>query len=207
MILAMTAPLRRPEMSRDAFLPWAETQRLRYEFDGFAPVAMPGGTRNHSRIQQNILAALRARLRGGPCEALGPDAGIATLGDAVRYPDALVTCTPGPGSDRLIPGARIVFEVLSPSSGRIDRIVKLREYRAVASILRYVMVEHAFVGLTVFARKEGGAEWTATALAAGDMLMLPEIGAEVAVAELYEGTDLPAAESETREAGADPVSG
>ena len=191
----MTAALRTPRMTRDAFLTWAEVQRERYEFDGFAPVAMTGGTRNHNRITRDIHRALDARLRGSGCESLGPDAGVATIGDVVRYPDALVTCTKGAGTDRLIPGPVVVFEVLSPSSGRTDRIEKLLEYRAVPSIRRYVILEHASIGLTVHARAQGETAWTTTALTEGDVLSMPEIGIEIPVVAFYEGTDLPGAVS------------
>jgi Uma2 family endonuclease len=186
----MNIPLREPRMTRAEFFDWADARNGRYEFDGFQPVAMVGGTRNHGRIAQNIYSAIRTRLRGGPCEVLGQDAGIATIGDAVRYPDALVTCSRGPGTDRVIPGVVVVFEVLSPTSGRTDRIEKLREYRAVPSILRYVIVEYAGVGVMVFERANGDDDWTATALAADEILRMPEIGIAVPVAELYEGVDL-----------------
>ena len=53
-------------MSLDDFLQWKRGQQLRYEFDGFAPVAMTGGTIEHSQIATNIVEALRRRLRGGP---------------------------------------------------------------------------------------------------------------------------------------------
>jgi Uma2 family endonuclease len=126
---------------------------------------------------------------GTGCEPLGPDAGVATVGNAVRYPDALVTHTKGPGTDRLIPGVVVVFEVLSPTSGRVDRIEKLLEYRMVPSIRRYVILEYASAGMTVYARAAGDAPWTATALTGDDVLSMPEIGIEVPVAEFYEGTD------------------
>jgi Uma2 family endonuclease len=185
----MNVVRRTPLMSRDEFLDWAATQNERYEFDGFAPVAMTGGTRDHSRVCHNIYAALRSRLMGTGCEPLGPDAGVATVGNAVRYPDALVTHTKGPGTDRLIPGVVVVFEVLSPTSGRVDRIEKLLEYRMVPSIRRYVILEYASAGMTVYARAAGDAPWTATALTGDDVLSMPEIGIEVPVAEFYEGTD------------------
>ena len=158
---AMNIALRKPQMTRDQFFAWAEVQDTRYEFDGFQPVAMTGGTVNHSQITQNIHFALRTRLRGTGCRPLGPDAGVATIGDAVRYPDALVTCTRVTGTAHTVEGVVVVFEVLSPTSGRTDRIVKLREYRAVPSIRRYVILEHSSIGLTVFARADGEAEWTA----------------------------------------------
>jgi Uma2 family endonuclease len=183
----MSTTMRKPRMTREQFLDWVETQDGRWEFDGFEPVAMTGGTRNHERICQNIYFALRSRLRGGPCEVLGATAGIAVGEAAVRYPDALVTCTPGPGTARVMPGPVVVFEVISPTSGRVDRIAKLREYQRVESIRRYVILESTSVGLTVHARRDGDGPWTTMALTEGEALPLPEIDIEVPVAEFYEG--------------------
>jgi Uma2 family endonuclease len=90
-----------------------------------------------------------------------------------------------------VEGVVVVFEVLSPTSGRTDRIVKVREYRAVPSILRYVILEYTSVGLTVLERATGDEPWRATALTAEDTLGMSEIGIEVPVAELYENADLP----------------
>jgi Uma2 family endonuclease len=182
MFRAMTLALRQPAMTRAQFLAWAARQEERYEFDGWQPVAMTGGTVNHSQITQNVHFALRTRLRGTPCRPLGPDAGLATVGEAVRYPDALVTCTPVSGTARTVAGVVVVFEVVRPGY----RMVKLREYRAVATLRRYVLLEHAGIGLQVFARPAAEADWTATALTEGDTLTLPELGIDVPVAEFYQ---------------------
>jgi hypothetical protein len=53
----MTVALRKP-MSPEQFLAWEERQPLRYEFDGFQPVAMTGGTAAHSAILRNLIIAL-----------------------------------------------------------------------------------------------------------------------------------------------------
>ncbi len=189
----MNIALRKPCMTRDQFFAWASADGGRWEFDGFEPVAMTGGSVNHSQITQNILVAMRTRLRGGDCRPLGPDAGLATEGDAIRYPDALVTCSKVAGDAHVVPGVIVVFEVLSPGNGRLDRIVKLREYRAVPTIRRYVILEHASIGLAVFSRSNADGDWTATALTAEDTLRMPEIAAEVPVVELYEGVEFPGA--------------
>lgn len=186
----MNVAFRQPSMTRDQFLDWAQAQEKRYEFDGFQPVAMTGGSNNHSATCQNIWFALRTRLRGNSCKVLGPDVGLATVGDAVRYPDALVTCAKFPGTARLVPGVVVVFEVVSPTSGRADRIDKVREYRAVPSIRRYVVLEYLSAGLTVFSRTDDTAGWTATALTADETLDMPELGIAVPIQEFYEGVDL-----------------
>lgn len=54
---------RKPSMTLAEFLAWEERQPVRYEFDGFEPVAMTGGTAAHARIQRNLSTALDTRLR------------------------------------------------------------------------------------------------------------------------------------------------
>lgn len=180
----------RKSMTRQEFFDWAETQDGRYEFDGFQPVAMTGGDRGHSRLIRNVNCQLGNRLEGKGCESLGPDAGVATIGETVRYPDAVVTCTKFSDRDRVIPSPVIVFEVVSPSSVRIDRIVKLREYRAVPTIRRYIIVEPDAIAITVFSRDHDGEMFRATGLTEDDILSLPEVGIEIPVAAIYEGVVL-----------------
>lgn len=186
----MNVTLRTPLMTREQFFGWAEAQDSRYEFDSVRPVAMTGGTLGHSQIMLNIQSALRLRLKGGPCQPLGPDAGVATMGEAVRYPDALITCTKFAADDHLAPGVVAVFEVLSKTSGRIDRIDKVREYQAVPSILRYIVVERISIAATIFERSAGHDLWTARTVTSGDIVHIPEAGIEIPLDDFYEGTGL-----------------
>ncbi len=185
-----------PVMTRDQFFDWASASGARYEFDGFQPVAMTAGNINHNRIAFTIHRTLYRQLSGSGCEPLGLDAGVATVGDTVRYPDAVVSCSPAKGGSRLVPDPVVVFEVANQTSGHVDRIVKVREYAAVDSIRRYVIVESASAGLTVHERQAAGQRWTVTTAMAEDPLLLPEIGIEVPVAELYQGVDFPPPASE-----------
>ena len=182
----MDVALRRP-MTQKEFFDWAETQDIRYEFDGLQPVAMTGGDLGHSSLIRNVNRQLGNRLQGKSCKPLGPDAGVATIGDTVRYPDAVVTCTKFSARDRVVPNPVIVFEVVSPSSVRIDRVVKLREYQAVSTIRRYVIVEPDAIAITVFSRDHEGEAFRATGLAEDDILELTEVGIEIPVAAIYEG--------------------
>jgi Uma2 family endonuclease len=187
-ITPMNAPLRRP-WTQEQFFTWASAQEGRYEFDGFRPVAMTGGSVAHGVIMRNLHRALDGRLRGA-CQPLGPDVGVATIGDAIRYPDALVTCDKLVGKAMTVSGVVVLFEILSPNSGRNDRIVKVREYAAIPSVRRYVILESTSVGLLVFERQAAGEAWKATTLTGDDTLLMPEIGIEIPVAEFYERLDL-----------------
>jgi Uma2 family endonuclease len=191
----MNVALQKP-WTQEQFFAWAEGREGRYEFDGVQPVAMTGGTVNHGIIMRNVHRALDGRLRGSRCQPLGPDVGVATEAGAVRYPDALVTCGKLNGTDRLVPGVVVVFEIVSPSSGRVDRIVKLREYAGVESIRRYVVVESVTSGLLVLHRRRGGDPWIALALTGEDLLELPEVEIQIPVGEFYEGVDFSASGAE-----------
>ena len=175
-------------MTQDQFFVWAERQAARYEFDGSAPVAMTGGTLDHSRITGNILAMLHGLLRGTGCTPFGPDAGVRTVGHAVRYPDVVVTCSRTDGRAHTIEAPVVVFEVLSPGSDRLDRIDKLREYQSVASIRRYLIVEQDSMAMTAYTRQPDNA-WQAAVLTENDSLELPELGLTVPVAACYDGVE------------------
>ncbi len=140
----MSLVLRKP-LTHQQFFSWAQSQQGRYEFDGLQPVGTTGGTTGgtlgHNQITLAVHRALERRLAGGSCTPLGLDAGVATIGDIVRYPDAVVTSSTFDQSDQLVPVPVIVLEVVSPGSLRLDRVVKLREYQAVVSIRAYVIVE------------------------------------------------------------------
>ena len=188
----MSVISRRP-MSLSEFLAWEERQEERWEFDGTRPVAMTGGTNRHETICGNLRALLHEKLRGKPCRPKGPGLKIEVAG-RIRYPDAFVHCNPAGPSVQVIPDPVVVFEVLSPSTSRIDRIVKLREYQATDTIQRYVILEQDSVAAMVFAR-EGGV-WTGRALTNGEILAMPEIDIEIPLADIYEGADLPLSEDE-----------
>jgi Uma2 family endonuclease len=186
MHLAMSIALRKP-MTIDEFLVWEERQGLRWEFDGFQPVAMTGGTRAHEIICGNVLIAVQTRLAGHRCRAFGPTLKIEVAG-RIRYPDAFVACTPGPAEQTVVRDPVVVFEVLSESTSRTDRIEKLREYGATPSIQRYVILEQDAIAAMVFVRT--GGHLVVEALTAGDTLDMPEIGVTVPIAEFYADVEL-----------------
>ncbi len=179
----MSASVRQP-MSVAEFLAWEERQEFRWEFDGFQPVAMTGGTAAHETIIGNIFYALRSRLSGERCRAYGANLKIEVAG-RIRYPDGFVVCTPVAPRSTVVRDPVVVFEVLSDSTSRTDRIEKLREYGATPSIQRYVILEQSAIAAMVFVRK--GSDLVAETLTAADTLHMPEIDVSVSMAEFYDG--------------------
>lgn len=180
----------RQPMTKTAFLEWEERQEFRWEFDGIGPVAMTGVSVAQATIYGNAITALNLRLRGAPCRAYGSDLKIEAA-DSIRYPDVLVSCTRQPGTDRIAAAPVIVFEILSPTTSRTDRITKAREYGATPSIQRYVVLEQTVQAATVFTRMHG--VWASVVLEGDVDLPLPEIGITVPLAELYQDVEFEAA--------------
>jgi Uma2 family endonuclease len=183
----MRATVRKP-MTRVAFLEWEERQTERFEFDGFQPVAMTGGTNEHSLIQTNVIVALRQRAQGGPCRVHAGHLKVETAA-GYRYPDAFVTCTPVPRGATVVEPV-VVFEVISPSTAATDRIVKVREYGATPAIRRYVILEPDARAATIFSHDQG--VWSGVVIDGEADLDLPELGITVPLAELYQDVALPA---------------
>jgi Uma2 family endonuclease len=175
----------REPMTLAQFLEWEQRQPLRYEFDGAAPIAMTGGTWGHSTIQRNLAISVGGRLRGKPCQFQGSDLKFQVAEGHIRYPDGMVVCSPVERNATIVHDPVIVFEVLSASTTRTDRIVKGREYHATPSVCRYIMLDQDGISATVYIRS--GDAWKAELLVTDSILAMPEIGIELPLAELYEG--------------------
>jgi len=185
---AMNVALRLP-MTLQQFLAWEERQELRYEFDGFQPVAMAGGTAAHAAVQRNLIIALGVRLRGKLCQAYGSELKIEVAG-RIRYPEAFVVCTPVPPRSTVVTDPVVVFEVLSDGTANDDLVLKNAEYRATPSIQRYVILQQTHAGAIVFARK--GEDWITEIVNDKGVLLMPEIGIEIPMTEIYADIDLTA---------------
>jgi Uma2 family endonuclease len=182
----MSVALPRP-MSREQFLAWEEMQPLRYEFDGFQPVAMTGGTAAHAIIQHNLHIAVGGRLRGGPCRFYGSDLKIESA-RGFRYPDGFVVCSPVARNATVVRDPVVIFEVLSESTAGIDLVTKNQEYAAAPSVRRYIVLAQDAVGGTMFERV--ATDWVGHLLGADSVLHMPEIGIELPLAELYDGVGI-----------------
>ena len=181
----MSMALQKP-MSLAEFLLWEERQELRWEFDGFEPVAMTGGTAAHETIGGNVRAVLQGRLRGGACRVYGPTLKVEVAG-RIRYPDAFVACTPVAPKANVVHDPVVVFEVLSESTARTDMVRKLGEYAETTSIQRYVILQQDFIGGLNLTRQ--GDRFVAEPLAEDSTLRMPELGIDVPVSDFYQGLE------------------
>jgi len=180
------------KMTAEEFFEWHEKQDKKYELvDGVPRLhvkMMTGASRNHDRVTVNALLSLGNQLRGKSCQLCTADIAVSIPAGNYRYPDLLVDCGEGGAKDRFAAEPRIVVEVLSPSTMSFDRILKLEEYKTVASLMTIILVDTSYCQVSVH-RREGGCWGYEVLEDMEDVIALPDIGAELALRDLYEGVE------------------
>lgn len=159
---------------------------LKAELDNGVIRMMAGGTRDHARIQGNIFNVFRNMLRGTDCRPYGPDLGVCTHDLGFRYPDVSIDCGKwaDAGDDLRVAEPRVVVEVLSPSTASHDRLVKLPEYQAVASIREIMFVDPETERVWLAVRRAGG-KWSTDWVKADRDVHLPSLDLTIPHSEIF----------------------
>jgi Uma2 family endonuclease len=181
---------RDPEITADEFLLWNLTQDQRYELVDGRPVplrAMSGASAFHDEIVVNIIAALRAKLRGAGCSPRTADTAVRTAIKRVRRPDVTIECSPPQAKTYEARNPVAVFEVMSPGTRGAELLTKHGEYVRHPTIQMIVSIDPDVVDVLVSTRQTDGL-WLDTRLQTPhDSFRLPVSDAILTLAEIYEG--------------------
>lgn len=162
------------------------------EYVGGAVYAMSGASHRHNRIATNVTGALVYRLRGRRCQVFNSDTKVRIqLATHVRfyYPDAVVVCESNPEEDAFQDAPTVVIEVLSTRTRRADESEKKDAYLGIPSLRVYLLVEQNQPRTVVLRRTDQGfVREKYEGMEA--VIPLPEIEAELPLAELYERVHL-----------------
>jgi Uma2 family endonuclease len=178
-------------MTLEEFLLWDDGTDTHYELIGGFPVAMAPPAEVHRalavRLASRIEAALSARR---PCNAQ-IEAGVTRPDRADTYFVADIAASRVP----LAPGRQaieepfLIVEILSPSTERHDRRIKLPVYRQLQTVQEILLIDSD--GIYAEMHRRAGMQWI-TELLRGDqaILTLASVDIHIPLAELYEGTGL-----------------
>lgn len=175
-------------MTLDEFLRWDDGTETRYELIGGFPMAMAPPAEVHRaltvRLVTRIDGALSARR---PCNAQ-IEAGVARPDRADTYfeADIAASCAPIAFGRQAIEDPFLIIEILSPSTERHDRRVKLPAYRQIETVQEILLIasDERYAEL----HRRTGAQWLTEILRGGQgILVLTSVGVEIPLSELYEG--------------------
>ena len=160
--------------------------RVKYEFvDGFPLRMMAGASKAHNRVQSNVGGTLFAQLLDMPCEPFGSDYAVETLPGQRRQPDYIVECDGDDDEEYATTRARLVMEVLSPSTRAFDHGRKLVEYQNMPSLAYILLVDPTRIDVRLWRRSEND-RWFETEFTSLDETVdLSAIGATLPVAAIY----------------------
>ena len=137
------------------YLAAEEASDVRHEYLGGLVYAMAGETTTHNTICLNLATSIRAHIKGGPCKLYMSDIRVnfdLRNDEYYYYPDIVVTCDKRDTHKRFVHHPRLIIEVLSESTERVDKREKFLAYTSIASLEEYVLVSQASQEVTVFRR-------------------------------------------------------
>ena len=185
----MTALKYPQSVSISDYLAGEEASAEKHEYLGGVVHAMAGGSNRHNAIATNALISLGAALRGKPCRPFNSDTKVRIeCPDHTRfyYPDAMVVCTLNPPEDHFQEHPVVVIEVLSEATRRADLGEKRDAYLTISSLKVLMLVDAEEVRVTVHRRRTEGGFAVEVFSGLEAVIPLPEIDAELPLAELFE---------------------
>jgi Uma2 family endonuclease len=137
--MASHAPQR---MTLADFLEWDDGTDRRYQLLDGVPVMMAPAAEAHGELALSLGAEIRSRLK--PPGRVISEAGITVpdRSDTYYVADLAVTCVPREPGRRIVVEPTLIVEVLSPSTGQVDRWRKVADYRTLPSVQEILIVFH-----------------------------------------------------------------
>ncbi len=175
-------------MTLEEFLVWDNGTDTRYELIGGFPLAMAPGLEGHWTLSVRLTTRIDAALsRRRPCRA-GTEAGILDpdRNDTFFVTDIGVTRAPHDHRRQYMQEPILLVEILSPSTERHDRKIKVPAYQRIPSVQEILLVDSDSRYAEIHRRQ--GEQWMIQIINTPDGLIpLASIGIEIPLTELYEG--------------------
>lgn len=170
-------------MTVDDFLAFEGEPDTRYQLVRGMVTAMAPAQLIHGRMVARLAKLIGNHLRP-PCEPV-TEAGIrpAHRSDSFWIADLAVNCTPLERGQVFLADPILLIEVLSSSTEATDRILKLQDYRRMASLRDVLLVSTTSVLIEHWHR--AGDLWQVRDLGPGTVLEVAPLGIRIALDELY----------------------
>jgi Uma2 family endonuclease len=179
------------QMTLEEFLRWDDGTETHYELINGSPRPLPLKLEVERVLAVRLGSAIEAVLsKRRPCNAQLA-AGIVPADRADTYfeADIAATCEPHRHGQQAIEKPFLIVEILSPSTERHDRRVKLPVYRQIDTVQEILLIDSD--GLYAELHRRAGTQWITEILHGPDaVLSLASTGMEVRLGKLYDGIAL-----------------
>ena len=187
----MAEPAIKP-MTLDEFLRWDDGTDTHYELIGGFPVAMAPPAAVHRILATRLVSRIDFALaKRRPCNAQG-EAGIVRPERTDTYfeADIAATCERHEFGQQALKEPFLIVEILSPSTERHDRRLKLPAYRQIETVQEILLIASDDIYGEVH-RRAAGTQWVTEILRGGEAaLSLATVPIEIRLSDLYAGIAL-----------------
>ena len=177
-------------MSAEEFLEWESAQPYKHELIDNRVYDMTGATPSHNLINLDLAFALKRRLYRRGCQVFGMNIQVQVDPAATfTYPDVVVVCGESrfryETSPPMLENPALLFEILSPSTERIDRNRKREQYLQISSLSGYFLVSQDKPLVEAYTRNAD--DWQHRVCAGLDAsLVIPAPDCEIPLSEVYQ---------------------
>ncbi len=183
----MTAAELSHQISVEDYLIGEPTSNVKHEYIAGQVYAMAGASWAHNRISLRLSTLLDHHLNGGRCTPFTADMRVRLVikqQHLFYYPDVVVTCDERDTNQDYLRFPKLIIEVLSESTQRIDQTEKLANYLTIPTLEEYVLVAQDQPQVTLYRQRTGWQPETVCGLDA--VLELESVNFTIPLRALYE---------------------
>jgi Uma2 family endonuclease len=184
------------KMTIEEYLQFEKASDTKHEYYRGEVFAMSGAKPLHNVIAKNLMRDIATALRGKPCQPYGSDMRINIPENTLfTYPDISIICgdiIPSEYDEDTATQPIVVIEILSKSTRDYDRMGKFKLYRDIPALKEYILVDSESINIEAF-RINNNNHWELEEYkTVSGELALPSVQVNIPIADIYEGTKLPA---------------
>jgi len=173
-------------LSFDEFLAIEAAVDRKHEYVAGYVYALAGAGRQHNLIAARIIGRLIGPTEACGCQVFGSDMLVRAandFGEVGYYPDVQIVCDPTDRHQLYTERPRIIVEILSDSTRRLDRGEKLETYTRMPSLQAYLIVWPDQRRIEHHWRQDE--EWRLDVVVSDGVMALPCIDVELSLNEIY----------------------
>ena len=178
-------------ISVEDYLAGEHLSEVRHEYIAGEVYAMAGASKTHGRLALRLGGLLDQALSGSACAPYVSDMKVRIrlgLQDVFYYPDVVVSCDPADSDSHFLRFPKVIIEVLSPATERLDRREKFQAYTSIPSLEEYILVSQESVDIRIHRRRTGWVGQSLTMLE--DILELESLGLKFPLSAIYQNITL-----------------
>jgi Uma2 family endonuclease len=171
-------------MSVEEYLEFEKASEIRYEYVDGELLAMAGEKRRHNLLVQKFVRLLGDVVEQRKCEMSAEGIKLRTRTTRFRYPDIMISCTPG-DDEYFLDNPCFIAEILSESTTNTDFTKKLDEYKKLPTLERYALVSQNSPFVILYKRVQE--RWEVETLDGEGEIDMPCLNTLISLEQLYQG--------------------